>query len=181
MIQKFKKFTTIIFAGTLLFVGLVVIPYAFFTTQISFADYSNGDCPCGNCSSGCSVCSSYSQGDYYGQGTYYSQSGYYNQSAYYVQATYYLQGGYWAPVQQATITVTPQIVHYGDSVQVSWDGGNAAACTLSGGGLSSTLISGTTVIPDVTGESVITLTCNLGPNISSATGTIKVLPEVKEN
>jgi hypothetical protein len=177
MAQKLKKTLFIAFVGMLLFTGLVAIPYAFLSTDVSLAwDYSGG-CDCGNCSSGCTECSSgYSQGAY----APYGQSGYYSQPTYYAQPTYYLQGGYWPPINDITLNVTPKVVRIGEQATIVWNGGNASACTVTGGGINSTAISGSQAIT-VNGEVVIEAQCNLGPNISRASTTIKVLPRIQES
>lgn len=177
MIQKIRKTLFVCSIAMVLFTGLVAIPYAFFSTDVSFAwDYSGG-CDCGNCSSGCTECSTgYSQGGY----DPYYQSGYYSQGQYYSQVTYYLQGGYWPPINDITLTVTPKVVRIGDEATIVWDGGNASACTVTGAGINSTAISGSQVVT-VSGEAVIEAQCNLGPNISRASTTIKVLPKIQES
>jgi hypothetical protein len=165
----------IVLAAILLFLGFVVIPASFMYAQDSLTSGGSGNF-CGNGDEGCSVCSSgYSQGDYS-----YNQGSYYNQGTYYSQPTYYLQGGYWPPINDVSLTVTPKVVRIGEEATIVWNGGNASACTVTGAGINSTAITGSQVVT-VSGEAVIEIQCNLGPNISRASSTIKVLPRIQES
>jgi hypothetical protein len=110
----------------------------------------------------------------------YGQSSYYGQTTYYSQPTYYLQGGYWPPINDISLTVTPKVVRVGEQVTIVWNGGNASACTVTGAGINSTSITGSQVVT-ISGEAVVEAQCNLGPNISRASTTIKVLPRIQES
>lgn len=72
-----------------------------------------------------------------------------------------------APVQ-TDITLTPNttLVRSGSSVLLTWDGGNATSCTLTGtNGFSSTAITGTNVSSGaITSRSTFKLVCTLAPN-----------------
>jgi hypothetical protein len=99
----------------------------------------------------------------------------------YTQSSYFIQGGYYPNISSLTLTVSPKTVRSGESSTVTWDGGNAESCTIIGGGLNATTASGTAVIENITGEATIIATCTLGPNTSTASSTIKVLPTPTES
>jgi hypothetical protein len=80
------------------------------------------------------------------------------------------------------IKAQPPVVRYDGSSTISWDGGNAEACTVKGWSLESSEKTNTsgTEITDFQGESIYTLTCTLGPNTKVETTTVKVLPRTQE-
>jgi hypothetical protein len=78
------------------------------------------------------------------------------------------------------IKADPQIVRYGENATISWDGGNAGACTVTGYDLSAHGVTGSEEVTNMTGEALYTLTCTLGSKSASATATVKVLPRVQE-
>jgi hypothetical protein len=84
-------------------------------------------------------------------------------------------------ITNISIRSVPPIVRLGKSVTISWNGGNAEACTVKGFGLNATGITGSERVEDITGESIYTLTCTLGPNTKVETTTVKVLPYIHES
>jgi len=79
-----------------------------------------------------------------------------------------------------SISIDPAIVRYGDKVEVLWDGGNAEACSVTGGGLSDTDIAGSVIFPTITGQATYNISCTIGPNTQEASTTLKVLPRYRE-
>lgn len=104
----------------------------------------------------------------------------YSQGSYYNQSTYYLQSGYYPPISDVTLEVTPDLVRYGESTTVIWDGGNSESCTLKGYGIDTTVIQGEQVVADIHGESTYTLTCVLGPQTEVRKATVRILPIIQE-
>lgn len=157
-----------------LFVATTLSAVCFF----SFASYAHATHEyCGNTDVPQSLVST--SGDY-SQGSYYGQNAYYSQNTYYVQATYYLQGGYWPAINDVVLTVDPILVRAGETTTVTWNGGNASMCTLTGAGLNISAVSGSQEVA-INGEAVISVTCNLGPNISTSSTTVKIIPSTLES
>ncbi|HET8580974.1 MAG TPA: hypothetical protein VFL98_00705 [Candidatus Paceibacterota bacterium] len=87
-----------------------------------------------------------------------------------------------APAKPAvSISAKPALVRTGESTTLSWNGINAAECTISGtDGFLSHEIAGTATINDVTDRRVYTITCdNGGPSVSAST-TVSILPVWQE-
>lgn len=78
------------------------------------------------------------------------------------------------------IKATPALVRQSEDSTITWNGGNAEACTVKGWSLDTSGLAGSELIADFVGESTYTLTCTLGPNSKSATTTVKILPTFEE-
>lgn len=80
-----------------------------------------------------------------------------------------------------TITATPAIVRLGGKSLIAWDGGNAASCTVSGKGLSSTAMKGSQTVTNIQGEESYTLSCMFtGDMTGVASTTVRIVPEWRE-
>lgn len=76
-----------------------------------------------------------------------------------------------APTQtEATLSIAPLLVRSGDSVSISWDGGNATACSIVGSnGFNSVQTSGANVSSGpITAKTTFTLSCTLGASTKTA-------------
>ncbi len=126
--------------------------------------------------------SSYSQGSYstYAQGSYstYAQGSYYTQGQYYSQSQYYVQGAY---INSPELRVLPKLVEKDSTTTLTWDGGNADSCRLTGGKFNNSSVSviGSADVV-ITGETTFTIECFLGPQQSTHSVTVKVVPEIEE-
>jgi hypothetical protein len=78
------------------------------------------------------------------------------------------------------IKATPPIVRYDGSSTISWDGGNAEACTVTGYGISADTTSGSELVEHIQGQSIYTLNCTLDADSKSASTTVKILPLMQE-
>jgi len=79
-----------------------------------------------------------------------------------------------------SIEATPSVIRYGEGTTIVWDGANSAACTVTGANLNASGITGSEAVNNLTGESVYTLNCTLGPTSKSASTTVKVLQRTQE-
>lgn len=84
------------------------------------------------------------------------------------------------PISDISITVDPKIVRSGNSVTITWDGGNAEACTVKGPALTANAVTGSQEVPSLQGEATYILECTLGPNSKSDTVTVRILPRIQE-
>ena len=99
----------------------------------------------------------------------------------YSQGSYYSQAAY-APVGM-TLTADPDLIRYPDSATITWSGGNARTCTMSGRGIatsSANLLSGSQLITGLQNQSVYKLTCTLDIS-KTITTSVKVLPVIQES
>ena len=121
----------------------------------------------------------YAQTDYYTQSEYYLQAQYYAQSKYYTQSQYYTQAAY---INPSVITVMPKLVKKGSETTVTWDGGNASSCRLTGGSYdnASVSVSGSADVV-ITAETTFTIECFLGPRQSTDSAAVKIIPEIEES
>lgn len=82
-----------------------------------------------------------------------------------------------------TIDIDPDIVRYGESATITWNGDNASECTVTGYGITSPSgigVTGSVTVTNMTGEATYTLNCTLGQKSKEATATVRVLPRVQE-
>lgn len=78
------------------------------------------------------------------------------------------------------ISAAPSIVRYLGSARISWDGGNADSCSVSGTGLSATGVTGGEIVTDIAEDRTYTLTCNSGSYSSTANTTVRIVPVWRE-
>lgn len=80
-----------------------------------------------------------------------------------------------------TLNAYPTIVRYGEDSEITWDGGGATSCTISGDPFGTISTSGVAVLQNITGERTVELTCTLGTITKSKSVVIKVLPSPRES
>ena len=88
-------------------------------------------------------------------------------------------GGAVAPSVAPTVSISavPAIVRSGESTTLSWNGGTADTCTISGtDGFASHAITGSSVISNVTEERTYTITCSSGTASATAKTTVRIVP-----
>lgn len=78
------------------------------------------------------------------------------------------------------INADPKLIRYNGTSTISWNGGNAENCSVTGPNLSASGVNGTSVISGLTSDATYVLMCTLGPSTHTATTTVKVLPHIQE-
>ena len=78
------------------------------------------------------------------------------------------------------ITATPSIVRLGGESRVSWDGGSADECSVSGPSLSAATVVGSQVVTNIQEQSTYTLTCSRGTAVAQDTTRIDIVPLWRE-
>jgi hypothetical protein len=87
----------------------------------------------------------------------------------------------YAPLSDISLRADPALVRYGGESTITWDGGNADACTISNDLLGEISPSGSQILTNVFSETKVVLTCTLGTETKVASTTIKVVARYQES
>ena len=97
----------------------------------------------------------------------------------YSQGSYYSQSAY-APVGMQ-ISVNPQLISTDGTTTLTWKGGDATSCTVTGKTVFSTALTGSLEVGGFTNQTVFTLTCMKDGLSKTITTSVKTLPQVHES
>lgn len=79
-----------------------------------------------------------------------------------------------------TIVALPKYIRYGEDASITWNGGNADSCSVTGYGLNSSIKNGSQVVVSPSGQATYVISCVLGTQTMTSSTTINILPRYED-